>query len=354
MPFTANQFETIGYTSIEFFKKNEPIDQVNWDHPFFSKLVKNKMEDPGGQEFLNEQIYIANDSNGQNYFGSDLVTYNERDNIRQAKYPWYNYHNGFGFDEDTLKANGLIVTDDREAEASNAEKVMLNNRLKIAYQSMKKGTVEDLDFEFHLDGSQDTKAVPGLDHLVSTTPTVGVVGGIDAATSAFWQNNTSLNISTAAPEDGTINAAMKAMYRANALYGSGGKRSDLIICGQSFIEALEAENRKINTVFVQTNGTTGVDLDGAVARTYFDGIPVIWDPTFDLIDARYGSFDIPWTKRCYMLSSDTIKLRPVSGYWMLTRKPRRMPDRYLHFWAQTCSYRMTINQRNANAVLSIA
>lgn len=351
MPFTNAQLEVIGKTSIDNFKKNDPIDQVNWEHPWFSRLVQGKEEDVGGKEFFTEQIYFQNDNNGQNYFGADVVTYNERDNVRQTQTRWYNYFAGFGFDEDTLKANGLIVTDDREAVASGAEKVMLNNRLKVAYSSLKKGTQQDLDFEYLLDGTQDSKAAPGLDHLVSTTPTTGTICGL-AASNAWWQNNTSLGISTGTPEDGTINAAMKAMWRANTLYG--GKVPNCIMAGQSFIEALEAENRQVNTGFVTVTNRGGTSYDGGVQSTYFNGVPVIWNPSFDKIDEIYGSFDVPWTKRCYMLNMDTIKLRPVSGYWMNTIKPVRPPDRFIHYWGLQSSYRLTINQRNANAVLSIA
>jgi hypothetical protein len=350
MPFNPAQLAAIGYTSIPFYAKNEPIDQVNTIHPLFNALVKNKEEAPGGNEFYVEQIYTSNDSNGQNYFGADQVSYNERDNVRNAKYPWFNYHNGFGFDEDTLKANGIIVTDDREAVASEGEKVQLTNRLKTAYKSMKLGTQEDLDLEYHLDGSQSTRAVPGLDHLVSLTPNVGIIGGLDAATAAYWRNNTALNISTATPEDGTINAAMQRMYRANTLYG--GRVPNLIICGQDYLEALEHENKKISHTNVEMSGS-GTSYDGAVKNTTFKGIPVQWDPTFDKIDALFAPAT-PWRKRCYMLNTDALKLRPVSGFWMLNRKPPRMPDRYVHYWAMTSSYRLTMGQRNAQAVLTIA
>lgn len=350
MPFNAGQIATIGYTSIPLFARNDPVDQVNTIHPLFNALVAGKEEAPGGAEYYVEQLYISNDSNGQNYFGADQVTYNERDNERQGKWAWFNYHNGFGFDEDTLAANGITLTDDREAVATQAEKVMLSNRLKTAYKSMKLGTQEDLDLEFHLNGAQSAKAVPGLDYLVSLTPAVGIVGSLDAANAPYWRNNTALNISTATPEDGTINAAMQRMWRANALHG--GKIPNKILVGLAFLEALEAENRKIHTSFVQTTGKTGTFYDGGIKQTFFNGVPVEWDPTFEKIDELYAPAT-PWTKRCYMLNMDTIKLRPVSGFWMLNRKPPRIYDRYVHYWAMTSKYRLTCSQRNANAVLTI-
>lgn len=350
MPFNSTQIEQIGHYAIANFAKNDPIDQVNWQRPFFKKLVDNKVEDVGGNQFFSENIYVSNDSNGQNYFGADQVSYNSRDPGRLTQWAWYNYHNGFGFDEDTLKANGIIKTDDREAVASDAEKVMLSNRLKQAYYSMKMGTQEDLDIEFHLDGSQSAKAVPGLDHIVSLDPTTGTVGGIDGAVHTYWRNNTSLDIDVSVPANGAINAAMKAMWRANTRYG--GQAPDLIICGLGFIEQLEMENRKVNTGFVTVDNMKGTNYDGGVRSTSFNGVDVMWDPTFDAIDDLFSPAD-PWTYRCYMLSMKSLTLRPISGYWMLDRKPPRVYDRYVHYWGKTSSYRLTTNRRNAQAVLTI-
>lgn len=350
MPFNAAQIDEIGHYAIDDFAKNDPIDQINANRPFFSWLVANKKEEPAVGQFYSENIYVTNDSNGQNYFGADQVSYNSRDPLRQSQWAWYNRHEGFGFDEDTLKAAGIIKTDDREAQASGAEKSILWNRLKAAYMAMREGMQEGLAIEFLRDGTQSTKAVPGVSHIISTTPAVGTVGGISAAL-PYWQNNTALGIVTTTPSDGNINAALKSMQRAVTRYG--GKMPTRIFAGQDFIEALEAENKAISHLNVTMNNSgAGTSYDGGVATTKFDGIPVIWDPTFDQIDAIDST--TTWSKRAYMVSDDSVVLRPVQGFWMLNRKPPRIYDRYVHYWARTASYRLTTNRRNGSAVLSIA
>lgn len=352
MPFNATQIEQIGHYAIDFFAKNDPVDNVNTIHPFYNWLVQNKEEEPAVGQFYSENVYISNDSNGQNYWGADQVTYNTRDPLRQTQWAWYNYHNGFGFDEDTLKAAGIIKTDDREAQASGAERSILWSRLKAAYLTLKKGTQEDLAIEFLYDGSQSAKAVPGAANLISLTPSTGTVGGIDAATNAYWRNNTSLGIVHTTPADGNINAALKSMERAVMLYG--GARPTRIFAGKAFIEALEAENRAISHLDVNMNNSgRGTNYDGGIANVTFNGIPVIWDPTFETIDAKYAP-PTPYTKRAYMVSDQSVRLRPVQGFWMLDRKPPRVYDRYVHYWARTASYRLTTAQRNGSAVLTIA
>ena len=351
MPFNATQIEQIGHYAIDLFSRNDPVDQVNTAHPFYNWLVSHKQEEPAVGQFYSENIYISNDSNGQNYFGADQVTYNSRDPGRQTQWAWYNYHNGFGFDEDTLKAAGIIKTDDREATASGAEKSILMNRLKTAYMSLKKGTQEDLAIEYLFDGTQSTKAVPGVGNIISLTPATGTVGGIDAATNTYWQNNTALGIVHTTPSAGNINAALKAQQRAVMRFG--GSPPTRIFCGQAFIEALEQENRAISHLNVTMNNSgSGTSYDGGVATTKFDGIPVTWDPTFELVDAKYSPAT-PYTKRAYMVSESALILRPVTGFWQLDRKPPRVYDRYTHYWARTSSYRLTTNQRNGLAVLTI-
>ena len=51
---------------------------------------------------------------------------------------------------------------------------------------------------------------------------------------------------------------------------------------------------------------------------------------------------------------DKIVLRPLKGHWMVNRKPERLPDRYVHYFAKTSKYGLTTDQRNALAVLSIS
>lgn len=348
MPFTTNQLAVGANYQLDHFLKNDPIDQINVAHPLYSEFVKRKVETLGGNEFEVEQVRFTNDSNFQNYFGADQVTYNEKDTVRQAKYRWFNFHDGFGFDEDTLRANGIILTDDSEAVASDAEKLQLTNRLKEAYETLKLGVQENLDIEMHLDGSQSSKACPGLDHLISTTPNTGTVGGINAATATWWRNNANMGIPLANLID-----EMEQTWRDCTRFG--GMTPDIILVGGDFLDAYRnAAGETINRqIFNGGNTRGGVSLDASVTKTYFKGVELMWDPVMDQLDSIVGPVDHPWAKRCYFLNSRTLKLKPIKGNWMYRRKPPRLYDRYVHYWAVTGSYRFTCNKRNANAVLSV-
>ena len=351
MSFTTDQLDRISAYVIPTHLKKKPIDQITKDRPLLKWLLEHKEEWDGMGGYVTEPLRVKNDGNGQDYWGADQVSYNSRDPLKRTNWKWANYHQGFGFDEDTLKANGITISDDSSAVASTDEKRRLNNLYAESVESMRLSTEEDLDLRMHLDGSQSPKAAPGLDFLVSLTPNVGTIGGLNAADFPFWRNNTALDIDVATPADGAINAALKRMWRANVLHGK--KRPDGVFVGQRFIERLEAENRAIHHVNVQASGKSATNFDGAVGDTRFNALPVIHDPTFEELDTLFGPLATPWTDRAYLLNSETLRLRPLAGEWMRQRKPKRAYDRYVHYSANTTKYAFTVGQRNAQAVLSI-
>jgi hypothetical protein len=349
MPFTPGQLAIGANYQLDYFLKNDPIDQININHPLLDAMNKRRKNSVGGNEFEVVQLRFTNDSNYQNYFGASQVTYNEKDTVRQARFKWYNSHDGFGFDEDTLRANGIEVTDDSNTTASEAEKVQLTNRFGEAYETLKLGYQAGLDTELHLSGAQSSLAAPGLDLLVSTTPAAATaVGGIDPSTNTWWQNNANLGIAQA----DLINE-MEITWRACTLYG--GSTPDLILVGGDFLDAYRnAAGITINRqIFNGGNAMGGVSLDASVTKTYFKGVEIVWDPQMDLLDAIVGPIAEPWTKRCYFLNTKFLHLKSVNGHWMRRRKPPRVYDRYVHYWAMTSSYRFMISKRNAMAVLSV-
>lgn len=337
------------------YNKAEPVDLINKQKPFLQWLIAHKKDTPGGNYYFREKVRIGNDSNYQNYQGDDQVTYNRRDTIRWTNWAWSNFHDGFGLNEDELAANGITMTDEVDGvEVTDAGMFQLYNILKENNDVLKLGVQEKFNEEMIRDGSQDPKAAQGLDFIVSTTPSVGTVGGIDASTALYWRNNTNLNIPTA--DAYVFLAAMETTWRACITYGKD--IPDKIFAGSKFIDAYRKALLTVNSRTVQlrqAGGSPGLQsYEGATGDLYWHNILVEWDPTFDDLEARLGPSTYPWDKRCYFLSSKAIKLRPLPGHWMVNRKPDRMYDRYVYYFAMTSKYRLTMNNRRCNAVLSIA
>ncbi len=212
MPFTSEQLAYAGRAAIDFFLKNDPTDSYNVDRPLIEKLMSGKKEYGGGLQYVVEQLRYQNDSNFQSYFGDSQVSYNRKRTLQQSKFTWGAFHDGFGLNEDELTSNGITMTDDRSATPSDAEKVQLTNLLEENLETLKLGFKENFDIMLHRNGSQSATDIPGLDALVSTTPTTGVVGGIDPAVNTWWQNYVSLNIASGTA--GAVTNAMETAYRA--------------------------------------------------------------------------------------------------------------------------------------------
>lgn len=347
MPFTEQQLiRGMDYT-IKTFDEKEPVDQINVEHAFLNWLVANKQDTLYGNGVVGKSVYMANQSNYQRYFGADQVTYNSRDPNRWAFYPYVNAHDGFWFDEDTLKANNIVISEAGLEAPTVYEKGQLINLLMQSWRALKMGLQENLAYDTLLDGSQSTKAVAGLDSIVSTTPTVGSTGDI-ARSNTWWRNNISLGIAQASLID-----QMEITYRACIKYGK--VKPTAIFCGAAFLDDFRAAADQMINRQIHGGGNMrgGITMDPSTSTLYFKGIELIWDPTFEDLDAIVGAITHPWTKRCYMVNDRNIKLQPFKGCWMVNRKPERLPDRYVHYAAKTASFGMTADKLNSSAVLSI-
>lgn len=358
MPFTSEELATAGKTSLDFYVKNNPIDQVNTERPFLKKLMGMKKAFPGAKQYVVEQLRKSNGSNFQWFNGSEVVTYNKRRNIEQAQFAWRSAHDGFALDEDRLIQNGIKITDDSKGgNVSRAELIQLNNLLDEENEALRLGFEEKFDQALHVNGTADADAVTGLDTLVSLTPSSGTVGGIDAsaAANAFWRNHAATGL-TVTTTTGDILDKMEIAWRACIRNGTA---PDFILVGSDFLDGFRNFMLKtygrINYGGVQEKTIEGGSGHNSGTETglFFHGKQMIWDPVFSDLDTAFSPATA-WEKRCYFLNCRHLRLRPVEGQDMVTRKPPRAYDRYEYYWGLTWRGALTTNRRNAHAVLAIA
>jgi hypothetical protein len=356
MSFTTEQLSYAGNAAINYFLRNEPVDQINIARPLIKMLMEGKKAYVGGLQYVVEQLRYANDSNFQSYFGDQQVTYNRKRTLQQAKFTWGSFHDGFGLNEDELAQNGITMTDDKSSVPTEAEKVQLTNLLQENTETLKLGFQENFDYMLHRDGTQSATNIPGLDLLVSTTPTVPlVVGGLDQSVFPWWQNNAITGISTATA--GNLTQQMEVLWRNCTRYG--GHAPDFILVGELFLDAYRQDAKQTvnRTVYMNDNAKptkldTGVG-EGIRTGLYFKNVELIWDPVMTVLD-QLDSPTIPWEKRAYFLNKRFLKLRPIQGHWMVNRAPPRVYDRYVHYFALTAKAALTTGKRNAHGVCSIA
>lgn len=350
MPFNAEQLAYGGRAAIDFYLKNDPIDQINTARPLFDKLVGMKKPYVGGKQYVVEQIRESNDSNFQGYYGDSQVTYNRKRTLNQAQYEYGSFHDGFGLNEDELTQNGITMTDDRNSVPTDSEKVQLTNLIEENMETLKLGFTEGMDKMLHRDGTQSSLEIAGLDALIALDPTSDTVGGIDSSVKTYWRNNFSLDIAQA-----SLIAEMEGVWRDCVRYG--GQSPDYILAGETFIDIYRAAANSEIDRQLNVSGRGPANLDASIGQgvrtgLFFKGVEIIWDPVFTVLDTEDSPAD-EWDSRAYFINTRQIKLRPIKGHWMVPRKPPRVYDRYVQYWATTAKCALTTGKRRSHAVLSV-
>lgn len=302
----------------------------------------------GAKQNIVENVRKDYGSNFAWAYGEDPVTFNKRNTTEPAAFPWRRAVDGLYLDHDRLFGNGIKVREGERGayKLEQNEKVQLVNLLDEQMESLREGFMAKLDVELHRDGTSDADAITGLDTLISVTPAVGIVGGINAATATYWRNGAATAISTATK--GTLSDAMELQHRRCIRNGGA---PNFILAGGKFIDAY----RKELTITQNAEAGKAKTLDAGVGTgvhtgLYFKGTEIVWDPQFETLDA-VETPTIEWEKRCYFLNTKHIKYRDDD---MDIVTPTRPHDVLALYAMVNLRCALTTNRRNAHAVLAIA
>lgn len=353
MPFTSAEIAEAGKLVLDHYLRNKPIDQIAVERPFLAALMKNPKEVVGAKQYIVDQLRYKYDSNFQWFNGAQVVTYNRRHVNEQTNWAWRSAHDGLELDEDRLTQHGITVVDEGPGrQASNEEMTMLANLLEEQSDSLRQGFEQNLSKECHRDGTQSTDAIAGLDAIVQISSTWGTTGGIDASLAAntWWRNHQATGLTTTT-STGTILTKMEIAWRACVRNGG---RPNLILVGDDFYDGFR-DFMMTSYGRIDFDAVSERTIEGGTKALTFHGVPLTWAPEFDDFDSAglYGS-NATFSKRCYMLNMNHLKLRPMKGHNMVTRKPPRPYDRYAHYLAIVWRGAMTCDRRNAHAVVSIS
>ena len=364
MPFTADEITELGYSSLNYYLKNNPIDQIQQQRPLLRKLMAGKRSFPGGNDSIVEQLRKSYDAAMQWIQGSQTVTYNNRNTLDQAKFPWKGCHDGFEMSEDYLLSNGITVTDGGNPSTnSKGERMRLTNLFRESMEVLRLGFEEQLDLSLHTTSTGNE--IDGLDSLISIDNDAGIVGGIDrsVADNAWWRNQITGELvnplDTATAGAAFINA-LETMWRKQIINGG---TPDCILAGAGWVDAFRAAaSGEISRYMVQSttfmtpaqfDPSTKQGADGTFTGLAFQGVPIMYDPSFEVLDAAFTPTPL-WTNRAYFINSKHMKLRPAEGHDMIARKPPRSFANYVHRWGLTWKGALTINRSNCHGVSWVA
>lgn len=347
MPFNSEQIAYAGLGAMDYILNGKPEDLVNTERPLLKALKASQRSFPGAKQYVNEKLRYTNDSNFQ-WFGPDgLVTYNRKRTLSEASFGWGSAHDGFGLTEEELAQNYITLTENRNAMPTTDEKRQFVNLIRENSQTLRDGFAEKFDYDLHLDGTQSAEAIVGLDGLIKVDPTTGFLGGVDQSVTAnaYFRNHVALDTAKA-----NLKKVMKQTWRACTRVG--GHKPDFILCGSLFLDIYEEIADTTINRQMMVKGKGGVDMDIAIQGTNYMGVPMIWDPVFDDLDAALSPTQ-EWASRCYFINTKMISLRPMEGQDMISRAPPRAYDRYTHYWAVTWRGSMTTKNPGSMALITV-
>lgn len=303
MPISAGDLATVATLSIADYLRNKPVDQIGYDHPFLKKMMeKRKNLNPG----VNQKVQVRNGygSNFQWSKGEAARTFNKRNTLDQATYEWYTGVDGLYLPWDQLFAAGVYVDPDPASKGKLVptvnEKAVVTNMISEQMEALDLGFKEKLNLEIHRDGSSGSDAVVGLDALISKTPAVGTVGGLDPATKTYWRNYFAGAVSSA-----NLLATMEAMHRACRRNGG---LPDYISMGSTALDMY----RSMITITQNADAGAVKRIDGGTGKggstgLFFKGIEIIWDPTYSALDALESPASTAlWEKRIYFVNTNEL------------------------------------------------
>lgn len=349
MPISAPDLATVTVAALDNYMRNRPVDQIGTDRPLIKWLMGSKKTLLPARQFSVENVREGYGSNFAWSFGETARTFNKRSTVAQASFPWRVALDGLYLDWDMLFSAGIRVDPDPASKGKLVlepnEKVILYNILTEHMEALELGFIEKLDIELHRDGTASADAVVGLDALVSRTPAVGTVGGINAATKTYWRN-----YFAGAVAAGSLRATMEAAWRSCIRNGGAPTK---IIAGSTFIDTYASlltltqntEAGKPKTIDVAT-GT------GARTGLFFKGVEIEWDPVFSVLDTLEAPVAASlWEKRCYFLNGKHVKYEDDEMAVYNPTPPHNVRATYASLDLR-CA--MKTNRRNANAVIVVA
>ena len=334
------------------------------EQPVLDFWMKRKKTVDVSQGAIREKALVTPDPDQidfQGWTGLDPLGAKEQDVTLGLEFGKYNIHSGIFIRLEELMDMGYNVTFNAKRSnptsdftpLSGSEKRRLRDYIKDRIKMANIGKDIKMTHTLLLDGTADAKLPPGLDLMVSLDPDSGTYGG-QPCTNPVMQNYAATGLTTTA--SGTLPDAWNyAHWSSNLTNGMAGMKTDTFFVGRDFADGVKAYARA-NGWSVNTNASGTGKLDISIADSGLtgpDGIKLTIVSEFDELDRLYAPA-VPWSKRCYGLSSKSFILGcPFKNDWTMTAPPDSGTVR-----ASMYSYDWTVTpfciKRNANYVIAIA
>lgn len=359
---TPEQLSRIAYSVYTaVLNKRDPIAIDRKARPWLAFMLKHSQVVPmsGGSAIVKLKHDDGLDMQG--WTRLDPLGFGEATIEIELKFDFFNIHRGLQFVHDDLFQLGYtVVPNGPRGSKTFARKMSEDDALRLVdyveevIETFMDGWDRQFDIMLHRDGTYDTKVLPGLDSIVPIANTAGTVG-YQARTNPLVQHYVKTGMTTGAA--GNLRTELtKARRQANLNNaGSGQGQVDFIMAGSTAIDAY-ISFATVNGWVVNTNATGTPKLDIGIPETgiEFEGLPIVYNPTMDLLDTIETGLAQPWAKRMYLLNSKVWLLGHPEKLDKYLSSPTDPGDQRKTRFSMDGRYAFICKVPNANALCTVA
>lgn len=331
--------------ALDYLVRGGMLYQTMQQKPLLKFLEAGKKTVPGGKQYISEPVKgaVMNDTAGffAGVTNNSTLAFTQMALGQRALYPWKYCHAGFVIEFIQLLQDGITVTDGEQSTSNNSEQALtqLTGILKDATEDFAESWARAKNLMLWQDGSQDANQVPGVKALLLDDPTTGTVGSLSQITYNWWRSRVNLALAPSAQ----LQTLSKFLRNELIQLKKRGGRPNKSLCGSLFWDALMTEVSE-KGIYTQDGFTGGTDI--AVDSISLKGLGTFeYDPTLD---------DLGESKRCYVLDSSHIKLRPIDGQDNLQLTPARPYQFLAMLKSMTWAGGLEATQLNGMSIYGIA
>jgi len=352
MAFPTSAANDVANAVLDWYTRGPAVAQSIQNKPLLRVLNETKKTFPAGKQYVHSNVVgawmISNTTVGPGtdtfmggYSESEQLSFFTSDHIQDVKYEWKEVHAGLLITWTELKKSGISINDGGQvARHTASELAVLTDLLEDRYADFLESWQQAKNNMLWKDGSQDSTQVPGVLSILTDDPTAGSTGGL-ARTNTWWRHRTLVGASkvTASASEQTLTKALRKELVQLRRYGGQPSRA---LCGSDFLEGLRLEIHE-KGYYTQT-GFTGTQ-DIGIGAIRLDNLVFEYDPTLDSLGL---------SKRCYIVDTRRLRLRPMEGEDDKLSFPERPYDYAIFLKSMFWTGALECTQLNAQGVYEVA
>lgn len=279
----ALAYDNLATTTLQLIRKRmaDAIFKANPTSAYF--LMKGRVKIESGGKWIEEPIMYATNNTLNWYRGYETLNVGPTEELTMAKYNWRQL------------AIAVSIAGLEELQNSGAQAIfnLLMTKIKIARKTLE----EELDEVIHAASSTKdlSRMFIGLDEIVESAATFGVLGGIDGNAYTWWRNKQ--RGTSGSPIDLTTSTTelTNSLIRLYNDCSKGIAMPDLMISPQEVYERYEKDNRSL----LQLRDTNLMDV-GFINQKFKKAV-WMWNENCRKTSATAG-------QHLYMLNTDYLGL----------------------------------------------